>query len=215
MNSSGAQYGLIRRAYRSILPAWPCVNWLEHETSGCLSLLDLGCGDHSPVQYLKVPFSVGVDIHLPYLREDKRLNFHSQYILADITRLELKSKSFDAVIATEVLEHLPKPEGYALLQKMERLARKRVIVTVPNGYLYQDGYDNNPFQEHKSGWSVADMRSLGFRVRGHSGWKRLRGYQGGLRYKPAFLWLRLSDLSQLLIGRFPQSMFGLFAVKDL
>ena len=79
---------------------------------------------------------------------------------------------------------------------MEKWAEKKVIITTPNEYLWQDGYDNNSMQEHKSGWSVEELENLGFKVFGMNGWKKLKGYKGLIKYKPTFLWQRISDLTQ-------------------
>jgi len=186
---------------------------LERELSGCDSVLDLGCGYSSHVHRFNIPFSVGIELHEPHLQESKRRGIHSQYIRADISRLELKPKSFDAVIAVEVLEHLTKQDGSELLKKMEKWARKEVVATTPNGYLCQDGYDDNPFQEHTSGWNAEELSELGFRVYGIHGWKRLRGYKGSIKYKPAFLWAKISDLTQKITYRCPKLAFRLLAIK--
>jgi len=101
---------------------------LQRALSGCDSLLDLGCGYFSPIDRFNIPFSVGVELFEPYLQESKRKGIHSQYIRADIRRLEFQSKSFDAVIAIDVLEHLTKQEGSKLLLKMAHWATKKVII---------------------------------------------------------------------------------------
>jgi hypothetical protein len=188
---------------------------LERELSGCATVLDLGCGYHSPIQRCDMPFSVGVELFEPYLQESKRKGIHNQYIKADIMKLEYKPKSFDAVIALEVLEHMTKQEGADLLAKMEHWARKKVILTTPNGYFLQDAYHDNPLQEHRSGWSAHDLRELGFKVRGIDGWKRLRGYKASMKYEPAFFWRRISDLTQRVTYYYTKPAFRLMATKKI
>ncbi len=56
---------------------------------------------------------------------------------------------------------------------MKKWARKKIIITTPNRYLWQDGYINS-MQEHKSGWTVEELQNLGFKVFGMNGWKNLR-----------------------------------------
>jgi SAM-dependent methyltransferase len=204
---------LLRSIYQRIFPTW--TNCLKKELSDCDTVLDLGCGYDSPIQHCKVTFSVGVELFEPYLQESKRKAIHNQYIKADIRKIEFKPKSFDAAIAVELLEHLTKEEGYMLINKMEKWAKKKVVITTPNGYLWQDGYDNNPLQEHKSGWSVKELRKLGFKVSGISGWKKLRRYKGDIKYAPHFLWDRLSDLSQKITYYYPKLAFQLFAIKQI
>ena len=188
---------------------------LKRELSRCDAVLDLGCGHESPIWGLSIPLSVGVELFEPSLQESRRKGIHSQYIRADIRKLEFKQKSFDAVIAIEVLEHLTKEEGAELLIKMEQWARKKVIVTTPNGYLWQDGYGSNPLQEHKSGQSVKELRKFGFKVFGINGWKRLRGYKGSIKYEPGFLWRRISDLTQKITYYHPAQAFQLLAIKQI
>ncbi|MBA7656382.1 hypothetical protein ES703_64306 [subsurface metagenome] len=86
-------------------------------------MLDLGCGHHTPIQRCNIPFSVGVELFEPYLQDSKRRGIHSQYIKADVRRIEFKLKSFDAVIAVDVLEYLTKQEGAELLSKMGKAGK--------------------------------------------------------------------------------------------
>jgi hypothetical protein len=162
-----------------------------------------------------VPFSVGVELFEPYLLESQRKSIHSQYIRADIRRLEFKPKSFDAVLAIEVLEHLTKEEGYDLIKRMEDWAVKKVIITAPNGYREQDVYDDNPLQEHKSYWSAEELRRLGFKVLGSEGWRRLRGHKGSIKYRPAFVWSIVSTLSQKITYYYPTKASQLLAIRNV
>jgi ubiquinone/menaquinone biosynthesis C-methylase UbiE len=50
-----------------------------------------------------------------------------------LPQIDYPDKSFDIVVATETLEHLDDPEF--LLREMKRVARKKVIVSVPNNTL--------------------------------------------------------------------------------
>jgi len=188
---------------------------LKKELFGCDTVLDLGCGNHSPLLICKIPFSVGVELSEPSLLESRRKGIHDQYILADIRQIEFKPKSFDAVVATEVLEHLTKQEGAQLLSKMEYWARKKIVLITPNGYIRQGTNNNNPLQEQKSGWSVAELRKLKFKVFGLQGWKRLRENKFSVKYKPTFLWGRVSDLTQKITYYYPKLAFQLLAIKQV
>jgi SAM-dependent methyltransferase len=204
---------VLKLIYRKIFPH--VTEYLKKELQGCKSVLDLGCGYNSPIQYCKIPFSVGVELFEPYLKESKRKRIHNRYIKADIKKIDFEPKSFDAVIAIEVLEHLEKEEGQKLIANMEKWARKKIIISTPNGYLYQTEVDGNPLQEYKSGWSVEELKNLGFKVRGLNGFKPLRGYAATIKYKPKFLWRIISDLTQKITYYFPKLAFQLFAVKEI
>jgi ubiquinone/menaquinone biosynthesis C-methylase UbiE len=204
---------LIRKIYRFFFTS--VIKYVQKELAGCETVLDLGCGRgaHSPPKNMALRYTLGVDIFQPYLEECRQKQLHSDYIKADIREIEFKDSSFDAVLMLEVLEHLTTEEGQRLLDKCARWARKKVIISTPNGYLWQDGFDNNPFQEHKSGWSVEELRRLGFSVVGLLGCKKLRGYGALPRYRPALLLEVVSDLTQILTYHYPGLASRLLAVK--
>lgn len=198
---------------------------LRQELKDCETVLDLGCGPSSPLQYSRnIKYSVGVEIFKPYLEESKRRKIHSKYIEQRVEEVDFPEKSFDAVIMIEVLEHLPEKIGYEMLQKAENWARKKIIVSTPNGYLPQKARDGNLFQKHLSGWNIETMKRLGFRCRGLTGWKWLRkeaagnetkdGFLASIRVRPKIFWFVIATLSQLITYPFPKSAFELFCVKD-
>jgi SAM-dependent methyltransferase len=204
---------LLKKVYRLVFPH--VSSNLKNELANCSTVLDLGCGNNSLLQHFSVPSSVGVDLFNPYLQESKKKKYHTQYIKADIRKLEFKPKSFDAVIAFDVLEHLTKEEGTELLGRMEKWARMKLIILTPNGFMQQDSYDNNPLQKHRSGWTVEELKRSGFAVFGINGWKRLRGYQASIKYKPAFIYGTISDFTQKITYRIPQLAFQLLAIKTV
>lgn len=199
---------------------------LKRELKDCDSVLDLGCGLDSPIKYCNVPYSVGVEAFKPYLEESKRKKIHTEYLLEDITKVNFEPKSFDAVIMIDVLEHLEKGQGRKLLEKVEKWARKKVIVSTPNGYLPQKSLDRNPLQTHRSGRTVEEMKNLGYKAHGMAGWKFLRREnisekvkQGGdifstMRFRPKEFWLIISELTQLITYYFPKLAFEVFYVKN-
>lgn len=197
---------------------WLFPNWLEiakKELKGCRTILDVGCGYNSPIQYFGVPLSVGVEVHEPYLAESRKKAIHTQYVQGNILDYEWPDKSFDAVFASEVLEHMSHAAGEELLTSMEKWARKKVVLTTPNGFVWQDGYDHNPYQQHLSAWTPSELRERGYRVQGMSGLKAIRGYKGQLTIKPEILGMRVADISQKFTRYVPSLAFQLLAVKNV
>ena len=198
---------------------------LKQELKDCESVLDLGCGPDSPLQYCSnVQHSVGVEAFQPYLEESKKKQIHSEYVSKKIGNLDFEENSFDAVIMLEVIEHLEEQEGLELLKKLEKWARKKVIISTPNGFFPQKVVDNNPMQVHLSGWDIPKIKSLGFnRFKGLAGLKYLRAEIDhdtmgddlfiSIKYKPKFFWFIIATLSQILTYRLPNLAFGLFCVK--
>jgi 2-polyprenyl-3-methyl-5-hydroxy-6-metoxy-1,4-benzoquinol methylase len=183
------------------------------------SLLDIGCGSDSPVQFLhtRPPRLVGVDGFMPSIEKSRARNIHDGYVCIDLDNLgdAVEANSFDCVLAIDVIEHFEKEQGLALIRNMEKIAKRRVVLLTPNGFLPQEAHSGNPYQEHRSGWSVQEMRSMGFEVIGVNGWKPLLGQFAQPRFWPAPLWRVLSRLSQPLIRNRPEHAFHLLCVKKL
>jgi hypothetical protein len=98
----------------------------------------------------------------------------------------------------EVLEHLEKEDGQALLGAKEEIARLQVIVTTPVGSHEQHEYDGNPYQQHGHIWAPEELRRLGYKVYGH-GIRGLRGLSGVQSPLPRPL-RRLVDLLWVAAG---------------
>lgn len=189
---------------------------LENLLFGCDSVLDLGCGDNSPLGFIeKKNYLVGIDGFKKSIQISKNKNIHDKYSHKNILEIknDFKKKSFDAVVALDVIEHLKKQDGFKLIKLMEYFAVKKVILLTPNGFVNQPG-EGNGLQEHLSGWRVSDFRKLGFKVFGRYGIKSLRKEKAELKYKPKALWGLISELSNLLYTRKnPKKAYSLLAVK--
>ena len=59
----------------------------------------------------------------------------------------------------EVIEHLEKEEAIRLIEDMEKIARKKIIITTPVGFLENYEADGNLYQTHKSGFYPEDFKS--------------------------------------------------------
>lgn len=196
------------------------------EIKECSSVLDLGCGSSSPLQNCKKNiYSVGVDAYLPYIKESERQKIHNKYIHKRIEEVDFPPRSFDAVVIIEVLEHLPKKLGLKIIKKAEKWAKKKIIVSTPNGFLHQKGADKNVFQKHLSGWTAEEMERMGFKSYGFAGLKFLRGEDredrvegdiitsSRIKYHPIIFWMIMAALSQFFVYYLPSYAFELFCVR--
>jgi SAM-dependent methyltransferase len=185
---------------------------LRRELSACESVLDLGCGRSSVLEVLpRLPRSVGVDAFPAAIEDSRSRGAHDDYIQADVTELELAPGSFDAVLMMDLIEHLDHATGEALIERMAKVAARRMLIFTPNGFVDQHEYDDNPLQVHRSGWTVEDFRRRGFQVVGIKGWRLLRGPESTPR-PPALLTRPLSSLSQPFIERRPRHAYSLLAI---
>ena len=199
---------------------------LERELKGCDTVLDLGCGHNSFLQYVESKFSVGVEYFMPYLLESRRKGIHNLYVRADIRNVELAPGSFDAVLLLNVIEHLDRQSVFNVLSKAAVIARKKIIVISPNGFLDQAAADGNELQAHKSGWRPDELAKEGFKAHGVNGLIIFRkdshragqqDYENSLlstiKFRPRIFWLIAAELSQLIAYYLPGSAFEVFYAK--
>lgn len=201
---------------------------LKRELGDCRSVLDLGCGPSSPLQYCKnVKYSVGVEAFNPYLKESVNKKIHNEYIEKKIEEIDFPEKSFDAVIMIEVLEHLTKQAGYKILKKAEKWARKKVVISTPNGFFPMRKVDGNDGQRHLSGWKVNELIRKGYDCNGLAGFKvfycqenQVESLSKGsentflnMRFKPRKIMYIITAFGQILAYHFPRYSFEIFAVK--
>jgi SAM-dependent methyltransferase len=185
-------------------------------TEDCRTVLDVGCGAASPIRAFsaELDLAVGVDVHIPSLLRSRAERRHHAYCCLDVTRIEraIAEKSFDCVMSIDVIEHLTKEGGLELLRALERIARKRVVIFTPNGFLPQPATPDNPHQEHISGWTADEMRALGYDVFGINGWRPLRGMYAEARH-PRWLVERLARLTERRFETHPRGAFQILCVK--
>ena len=200
----------IQQYYRIVFPS--IAYKVIRELKCCYTILDIGCGKKSPLNIVKKGYKIGIDLYAPFLYEAQKKLIHQEYILTDARRIPLKRKSFDAVIALDFLEHLTKEEGYILLKNMEEIAKKVIIVLTPNGYISQENKEN-PFQRHRSGWTIKDLTLLNFQVFGANGLRHLRGKAGTIKYRPNFLWNVICEITQKSVRHRPHLAYHLLGIK--
>lgn len=167
------------------------MNWLgrivQKHVSEEDSVLSIGCGVLQDVSGLHCKKFTGCDIYQPYVERLRSIGY--DVFQADATKLELPDNSYDIVLAIDVLEHIAKEQSLAVVEKMTKWARKKVIIYTPSifydnvthSYRGDPASDNlkfiaedsespyrglgiNQYQRHLCLYSREDLLSLGFRV---------------------------------------------------
>ena len=125
--------------------------------------------------------------------------------------------SFHVVIAFDVIEHLPKDQGYLLIYEMERLSSQLAFVFTPNGWVWQPPSANNPFNAHIAGWQPKEFQKRGgWTVSGHHGPKWAFGPYGiALRaFTHNFIGVVALELLALLVSRLPSRAYAFLAISQ-
>lgn len=136
------------------------------------TLIDVGCGIFMTTDQIKCKSIIGIDAWIPYL-EKKKNEF--QTINFDISIIKnfkiFIDDSYDVITCMDVIEHLEKDCGLLVIKEFQRIARKKIIIFTPEGFVKQDdgqagswGENNPVYQKHRSGWSVKDFENLKFKV---------------------------------------------------
>ena len=100
-------------------------------------ILDCGCADGTIMSRLITPEMtyIGLDIaHKKLLAAKELQKDNASFICSDAQRLPFKDEQFDAIICSEVLEHVDKPLQMA--GEISRVLREggTLIFTIPNGW---------------------------------------------------------------------------------
>lgn len=193
-------------------------NAIKNSLGDSQSVLDVGCGSVSVLGQIKGKFiSTGIDLFKKSIQISKKAKNHDKYVIGDIRKLStfFPKKSYDTVIALDVVEHLTKKEAKAMISQMENIAKKRVVILTPNGFYPQDMLEGNPHQVHKSGWSLQDFQSMGYSVYGLRGMKYVRGIHATIFLKPWIVWAFLGFITEPLLYFVPFLSYDLLAIKDV
>lgn len=179
---------------------------------GLCSGLDIGTGEASMLSPLR-QFGVttaGIDIDIRMLVRAREKRTHNYLCVADLSQPPLK-KRFDVVVASHVIEHLDKHEGFEFLRTLESLARFFVYVETPHGFLEQSADEQEIGQRHRSGWFPHDFAGRGYAVYG-AGIPGLRSERGAPVLPEAMV--RMLDLlAQPVLFRLPKLSRTLSAIK--
>jgi hypothetical protein len=158
----------------------------------------------------------GIDGYEPSVLEARSRGAYKEVLLGDVRNLSqyFKPGQFDACVALDVIEHLPKEDGFQLMRSMEAVARHKVVFLTPNGFLPQRHTETSDLQEHLSGWNPSEMRGRGYRVAGVLGPKCLRGEYHRLKWRPEAFWAIVSILGHFACTRWiPERAAGILCVK--
>lgn len=96
--------------------------------SGVSSILDVGCGDGRITNRLVDSYKkvVGLDISQAALQ-----HVRAEAIVGSVVNIPFGDRSFDLVLATELLEHLPQRVYRTALEEIKRVAKQWVLIGVP------------------------------------------------------------------------------------
>ncbi|MGO8988914.1 MAG: class I SAM-dependent methyltransferase [bacterium] len=140
---------------------------VEHVPETVHSILDIGCGAGIVTRELKRRFHMLVSLDLA---RGPLLQVKNAQILAiqgHACHLPFRERTFEAVVATELIEHLPDSQRRQTLNEMMRVSKRFILLTVPFREVLEYGQVKcaecgcvfNASRHTKSFYTV-DMKSL-------------------------------------------------------
>lgn len=138
------------------------------------SLLSLCSGIGLEIRKLDPSIRVtAVDLTPEYLKVLKERQPWIETVHADVVKYikEAPDESFDIVSIIDGIEHLEKEDGHIVLEECKRVAKRKVFVFTPQGYVYNNPdtatwgvVDRDDHQLHLSGWTIPEIEAHGYEV---------------------------------------------------
>ena len=86
------------------------------------------------------------------------LIYNNVFISGALSKLkELSAKSYDLILAIDILEHFSKEDGRMFLSELNRIGRN-VIISTPKMVLSQSALSGNVYEIHKTQWYPSDLK---------------------------------------------------------
>jgi ubiquinone/menaquinone biosynthesis C-methylase UbiE len=188
------------------------------------SILDVGCGKGILMKRIvsagrDFEFISGVDVFQPYIVSCKQERVYHEVLLCDCRNLPFKRQSFDLILCSHVIEHLEKEDGIRLLNDLETIAQRRIVIVTPTAsypeITIKDLVDCNPFQKHRSEWLPFEFKARGYRLMGQGLrikaksqqgvlWKHIRARRDQTKAKTIYslIYRNLRGIPDFIVGPF-------------
>lgn len=133
------------------------------------TVTDIGPGEGTYAKLFR-PVHEGVwwtaiEIHKPYITKYKLKSTKTRTMYDEIHVEDARESADhlfyrDLVIAGDVLEHLPREDAAALLERIAAAGAWNLLVSVPIVESVQGEVDGNPHEEHLHQWDADDMDAV-------------------------------------------------------
>ena len=73
----------------------------------------------------------------------------------------IDDRSYDLVLAIDILEHFTKPDGLKFLSELKRVSKRATLVSTPKEFHSQE-IEANPYENHRSHWTDEELTQAGY-----------------------------------------------------
>lgn len=136
--------------------------WIAKETTGFDCAVEFGTMYGDKIAAANTSRKVGIEIHPPY--------FHFMDNYPEIRAVHGNFIDFESLLAPDeygvammidTIEHVETKTARDLIRRMQQRFQK-ILIWTPCGFVENETDDGNPYQQHRSGWEVADFQRLDF-----------------------------------------------------
>ncbi|MEU9218905.1 class I SAM-dependent methyltransferase [Streptomyces sp. NPDC048376] len=140
------------------------LNWFRYHLPNTVT--DVGPGEGTYAKLFRPVHEgvwwTGIEAHRPYiqrfkLKSTKTRRMYDEIHVEDVRESEDHLFHRDLVILGDVLEHLPREDAVALLERTVEAGAWNILVSVPIVDSPQGEVDGNPHEAHLHQWSPDDM----------------------------------------------------------
>lgn len=97
----------------------------------------------------------------PYITPVHRYVYTNIFIGDALEILPTLERQYELVLATEILEHFDKEDGYRFIEMLKLQCTGSIVISTPKEFLPSE-YPANPYENHRSFWPEEELRELGF-----------------------------------------------------
>lgn len=192
--------------------------WLKRDLADCETILEIGCGSNSPILQIGLGKKTDTfDVWMPYIEKHNKKSDYRNCWQQDVFDYNIPLNKYDAIVMCDVLEHLDSDKVIysGLFGKFDQIAKKKIILFTPNGFIENNLVDDDPYQAHLSAWEPRDYQERGYTVKGATGLRWLLGVGSLPKYHPYSIVSIIAMLSQRIIYNHPTWAWHSYAVKEI
>lgn len=123
-------------------------------------VLDIGPGIR-PMGWYKPLHHMCVEPYGPYADRLQAAGYATMRMSALSALTTVLSGAYNGIYLLDVIEHMERPEGEAVIRAALALQPEQLIIATPNGFHPQEGdawgLGGDHWQKHRSGWTPTDF----------------------------------------------------------
>ncbi len=103
----------------------------------------------------------GIEVFEKYITPVHDYAYNHIYIGNALELLPTLPRTYEMVLAIDILEHFDKASGLQFIQALQNAATRAIVISTPKEFIPQE-VEANPYENHRSLWALEELQALGF-----------------------------------------------------